>query len=247
MRIIDHCATHAVEFRLVPDFYELSLDRVDVAYLHGVPLIGLREPSLSGVNRLLKRATDLAFASLVLAVLSPLLMLVAIAIKLDSPGPVLFRQLRVGRGGRQFWFYKFRSMRADAEAEYWRLQEQNEASGPIFKMKNDPRVTRVGRFIRRTSIDELPQLLNVLQGTMSAVGPRPPLPREVEQYEEWHLRRLSGSPGMTGLWQVSGRSELTFDEMVLLDIWYIENWSLALDLKIALRTIPAVLFEKGAY
>lgn len=247
MRIIDHCARHDVEFRLVPDFYELSLDRVDVAYLHGIPLIGLREPSLSGINRVLKRAADVAFASLVLAALSPLLLLVAIAIKLDSPGPVLFKQIRVGRGGRHFWFYKFRSMRADAEAEFWRLVEQNEASGPIFKMKQDPRVTRVGRFIRRTSIDELPQILNVLRGDMSAVGPRPPIPREVEQYEDWHLRRLSVSPGITGLWQVSGRSELTFDEMVLLDVWYIENWSLALDLKIAFRTIPAVLFVRGAY
>lgn len=247
IRIIEYCARQGVNFRLVPDFYELSLDRVDVAYLHGVPLIGLREPSLSGLNRVLKRASDVVFAAAALTLLSPLLLAVAAAIKLDSPGPVLFKQLRVGRGGRQFWFYKFRSMRADAEEEFWRLMELNEASGPIFKMRRDPRVTKVGRIIRRASIDELPQLINVLQGDMSVVGPRPPIPREVERYEDWHLRRLSVSPGITGLWQVSGRSELSFDEMVLLDLWYIENWSLGLDLKILLRTIPAVLLEHGAY
>ncbi|MHB1134958.1 MAG: sugar transferase [Chloroflexota bacterium] len=246
-RILHHCARHGVAFRLVPDFHDLTLDRVEVAYLHGLPLIGPREPALSGLNRLLKRGIDLAIVAAALTVLSPLLLLVALAIKIDSPGPVLFKQLRVGRGGRQFWFYKFRSMRADAEEAFWQLVEQNEVSGPIFKIRNDPRITRVGRFIRRASIDELPQFLNVLQGDMSLVGPRPPLPHEVERYEDWHRRRLAASPGITGLWQVSGRSELSFDEMVLLDQWYIENWTLGLDLMIILRTIPAVLLERGAY
>lgn len=247
MRIINLCGANGVEFRLVPDFYGLSLDRVDMHYLHGIPLIGLREPSLRGWNWALKRAMDVSIAAVALVLFAPLMALVALAIKLDSPGPVLFRQLRVGRGGRRFWFYKFRSMRADAEQEFWQLVERNEAKGPIFKMRKDPRVTRVGAIIRRTSIDELPQLFNVLAGDMSLVGPRPPLPHEVEQYEEWHLRRLEVAPGITGLWQVSGRSELTFDEMVLLDLWYIENWYLGLDLKIILRTIPAVLFERGAF
>ncbi|MHB1004888.1 MAG: undecaprenyl-phosphate glucose phosphotransferase [Chloroflexota bacterium] len=247
MHVIKHCATHDVEFRVAPDFYELSLDRVDVDYLHGIPLIAVREPTMSGWNRLVKRTTDVAIATLALLVLSPVMLLAAAAIKVDSPGPVLFRQLRTGRGGREFWFYKFRSMRADAEEVFWDLVEQNEATGPIFKIKNDPRVTRVGRFIRRTSIDELPQLLNVLKGDMSLVGPRPPIPHEVERYEPWHRRRLDVPPGITGLWQVSGRSLLTFDEMVLLDLWYIENWSLWLDLKIILRTVPAVLFVRGAF
>ncbi len=245
--VIRLCAAHDVEFRIVPDFYELGMDRVGMDFLHGVPLIGLREPTLSGWKRLCKRAVDVVVAAVALLLLSPLLLIVALAIKLDSPGPVLFRQLRVGRGGRQFWFYKFRSMRADAEQAFWELVEQNEVKGPIFKIRNDPRITRVGRFIRRTSIDELPQLFNVLQGDMSLVGPRPPIPHEVERYEDWHRRRLEVSPGITGLWQVSGRSLLTFDEMVLLDLWYIENWSLGLDLKIILRTIPAVLLERGAY
>jgi exopolysaccharide biosynthesis polyprenyl glycosylphosphotransferase len=247
LEVIKLCSAHDVEFRIVPDFYELSLDRVDMDYIHGIPLIGLREPTLSGWKRFSKRATDVIVASVALVLLSPLLLVVAIAIKLDSPGPVLFRQLRVGRGGKQFWFYKFRSMRADAEEAFWQLVEQNEVKGPIFKIRNDPRITRVGRFIRRTSIDELPQLINVLQGDMSLVGPRPPIPHEVERYEDWHRRRLDVSPGITGLWQVSGRSLLTFDEMVLLDLWYIENWSLGLDLQIILRTIPAVLLERGAY
>ncbi len=247
VRIIRHCASHNVQFRLVPDFYELSLDRVGVDYLHGIPLIGLREPSLSGWKRLTKRAVDVAVALVALALLSPVMLVVALAIKVDSPGPVVFRQQRVGRGGRQFSFYKFRSMRADAEDAFWRLVEMNEVKGPIFKIRQDPRTTRVGRVIRRTSIDELPQLFNVLKGDMSLVGPRPPIPHEVERYEDWHRKRLQVSPGITGLWQVSGRSQLTFDEMVLLDLWYIDNWSLMLDLQIIARTIPAVLLERGAY
>lgn len=160
---------------------------------------------------------------------------------------MLFRQVRLGRNRQPFVINKFRSMRATAEAEQARLAALNEVDGPIFKIRQDPRLTRVGWFLRRFSLDELPQFFNVLSGDMSLVGPRPPIPHEVGQYEDWHLQRLEVSPGLTGLWQVSGRSELTFDEMVLLDIWYIENWSLGLDFKILLRTIPAVLFGNGAY
>ncbi len=160
---------------------------------------------------------------------------------------MLFRQERVGRGGTRFYLLKFRSMRQDADRIVQELLAYNEATGPLFKMRNDPRLTRVGRVLRRWSLDEWPQLWNVLKGEMSLVGPRPPLPREVEQYEPWHYRRLEVSPGITGLWQVSGRSELSFDEMVMLDLYYIENWSLGLDLRILLRTIPAVFRGRGAY
>jgi lipopolysaccharide/colanic/teichoic acid biosynthesis glycosyltransferase len=170
-----------------------------------------------------------------------------LAIKLDSPGPTLFRQQRAGRCGKPFTLYKFRSMHDDAEANQARLRDLNEASGPIFKIRDDPRVTRVGRFIRRTSLDELPQLINVLINDMSLVGPRPALFSEVAQYQDWQLKRLELQPGMTGLWQVSGRSDLSFDEMVMLDIYYGENWSLETDLGILIRTVPQVLFGDGAY
>jgi len=177
----------------------------------------------------------------------PLMALIALAIRLDSPGPVIFSQTRVGAGGKLFEIYKFRSMREGAEEELEQLRELNEADGPIFKIRDDPRLTRMGRFLRCTSLDELPQLWNLLRGEISLVGPRPPTPGEVEGYQEWHKKRLEGRPGITGLWQVSGRSLLSFDEMVLLDIYYIENWSLWLDFKILMRTIPKVLSGEGAY
>ena len=173
--------------------------------------------------------------------------LIALAIKLDSKGPVLFAQIRVGKDEQLFSCYKFRSMRMGAEQELDNLLDKNEVDGPIFKIKDDPRVTKVGRFLRRTSLDELPQLFDVLLGHMSLVGPRPAIPSEVQRYQPWHKRRLEVSPGITGLWQVSGRSELTFDEQVLLDIYYIENWSPMLDIQILLRTIPKVLLREGAY
>jgi lipopolysaccharide/colanic/teichoic acid biosynthesis glycosyltransferase len=185
---------------------------------------------------------DLANLGLIVLVL-----IVAILIRVDSPGPIIFSQKRMGRGGRAFCQYKFRSMRVGAEEERTRLRKLNEATGPIFKIRNDPRLTRLGRFIRRTSLDELPQLFNVLRGEMSLVGPRAPLPTEVEQYQNWHRRRLEVPQGMTGLSQVSGRSELTFDEQVMLDIYYIENWTPWLDLWIILKTIPTVLLARGAY
>jgi exopolysaccharide biosynthesis polyprenyl glycosylphosphotransferase len=249
LAIMDLCRHDGVRFRIVPDFYELSLDVVHVEDVGGIPLIGLRTPRLSRWDRGLKRALDIALGSIFLALSAPLWPLIALAVRLESPGPIIFRQVRVGRGGAHFVAYKFRSMVADAEADYWKakLAALNESNGPTFKMRDDPRLTRVGRIIRRLSLDELPQLVNVLRGEMSLVGPRPPVPREVEQYNDWHRRRLEVAPGVTGLWQVSGRSALTFDEMVLLDLWYIEHWSLLLDLKILLRTIPAVLLARGAY
>jgi exopolysaccharide biosynthesis polyprenyl glycosylphosphotransferase len=245
--IMRQCEREQVRARIVPDLFQLALSRVDIEDLGGIPIIGVKEISITGWNLAFKRASDIVLSLAVLIFLSPLLLLISVAIKLDSPGPALFKQVRVGKGGRRFICYKFRSMRQGAEEERPQLADLDEVVGPIFKIRHDPRCTRVGRFLRRTSLDELPQLYNVLRGEMSLVGPRPPIPLEVEQYQEWHRKRLEVSPGMTGLWQVSGRSQLTFDEMCLLDIYYLENWSPLLDLKIALKTIPAVLAGRGAY
>jgi len=247
MGIVRECHRKHVRARVVPDLFQISLSHVDVESLGGVPLVGVREVSIGRGALLLKRTIDVIGALMGLILGAPLIGLIALAIWLDSPGPIIFRQTRVGRGGRLFQMYKFRSMHEGAEEEQALLAAFNEANGPIFKIRNDPRLTRVGRFLRRTSLDELPQLINVLRGEMSLVGPRPPLPSEVEQYKEWHKRRLEAPPGMTGLWQVSGRSRLSFDEMVLLDIYYIENWSLWMDFKILARTVPKVLFGEGAY
>ncbi|MBI5878796.1 MAG: sugar transferase [Chloroflexi bacterium] len=247
LNVLDEAERRHIRVKVVPDLYELTLNRVAVDDINGIPLIGVREPTISGWNYALKRAIDILLSLVVLAILSPIFAAIALAIKLDSTGPVLFAQPRVGRAGRIFTCFKFRSMRLGADDELDKLMEQNEATGQLFKIKNDPRRTRVGSFIRRTSLDEFPQIINVLRGEMSWVGPRPPLPREVAQYEEWHKRRLEVAPGITGLWQVSGRSQLSFDEMVMLDLYYIENWSLALDLVIILRTVPSVLLAQGAY
>jgi exopolysaccharide biosynthesis polyprenyl glycosylphosphotransferase len=194
-----------------------------------------------------KRIFDVALAGLGLVALAPVLVAIAIAIKLDSPGPAFYGQLRVGKDGRPFRMRKFRSMRQDADGLMAGLLEKNEVTGPMFKIRRDPRITRVGRFLRRYSLDELPQLFNVVLGDMSLVGPRPPTATEVAKYEDWEVGRLRAVPGITGLWQVSGRSEVPFHDMVRLDLHYIRNWSFGLDVEILLRTIPAVLTTKGAY
>ena len=194
-----------------------------------------------------KRLLDIVGASAGLLVASPILLLAAVAIRLDSPGPVFHRAVRVGRGGRKFQFLKLRSMRVGAEELRGLLLHLNQAQGPAFKLHDDPRVTRVGRILRKTSLDELPQLWHVLRGDMSLVGPRPPFPEEVERYEPWMLRRLSVRPGLTCLWQVSGRSDLPFDEWMRLDLEYVDRYSFPLDVSILLRTIPAVLSARGAY
>ena len=245
--IVTVCRAAGIEFRVVPDLFELSFDRVNVANLSGIPLIGLKELSLKGGNLLLKRAIDLALIILAAPVLLLLAGVIALAVKCDSPGPAIFKQRRVGRGGRPFTAYKFRTMVLDAEARKAELSELNEADGPVFKMRDDPRMTRIGRFLRRASLDEIPQFWNVLRDEMSLVGPRPQLPEEVALYENWHRRRLEVKPGLTGLWQVLGRSDTSFDEMVRLDIYYAENWSPGMDLRIMIETIPAVLSGKGAY
>jgi exopolysaccharide biosynthesis polyprenyl glycosylphosphotransferase len=248
--IRDHCQRDGLAFKLVPDLFELSLNRVEPDAINGIPLLSIKPTTaIQGWNRLLKRTLDVIGAGYCLLALAPIWGIIALCVRLDSPGPILFRQERVGRAGAKFVCLKFRSMREDADssAVVQKILAQNEASGPIFKIKNDPRMTRVGRFLRRWSLDEIPQFWNVIRGDMSLVGPRPPLPREVAQYEPWQLRRLEAAPGLTGLWQVSGRSELSFDEMVMLDLYYVENWSLGLDLRILVRTIPAVCRGGGAY
>lgn len=247
LAIMSQCERLRVGVKIVPDLFQISLSQVDIDDLGGIPLIGTKSVSIKGWNLALKRALDVLLSSLLLVLLSPLMLLIAVLIKLDSPGPVIFKQTRIGRGGRPFTVYKFRSMHQGAELERDAVANLNEATGPLFKIRDDPRRTLLGKFLRRSSLDELPQLYNVLKGEMSLVGPRPALPCEVEQYQEWHKKRLETWPGMTGLWQVSGRSNLSFDEMVLLDIYYVENWSLWLDLKIALRTIPTILLGTGAY
>ena len=247
LSLIAQCERARVRARLVPDIFQLTLSRVDVDVLGGIPLIGVKPVTMRGGSLAIKRAMDLILGGLLCLLALPLMGLIALAIRLDSPGPVLFKQTRVGKGGKEFQCCKFRSMRQGAEEEQERLRSLNEATGPLFKIKDDPRMTRVGRFLRRTSLDELPQLYNVLRGDMSLVGPRPAPPGEVAQYQEWHRQRLQAPQGITGLWQVSGRSDLTFDEGCLLDIFYIENYSVALDLRILLRTAPKVLFGQGAY
>lgn len=194
-----------------------------------------------------KRALDLGLGVVALVLAAPVLAVAALAIKVDSPGPVFHRAIRVGRGGRKFTFLKLRSMQVGAEELRGLLQHLNQAQGPAFKLQNDPRVTRVGRWLRKLSLDELPQLVHVLQGHMSLVGPRPPFPEEVERYEPWMLRRLSVTPGLTCLWQIRGRSDLGFDEWMRLDLEYVDHQSFLLDLKILVLTVPAVLSARGAY
>ena len=248
MRIVNHCRRDGVQFRVVPDLYEVSLGRLDIDTVNGIPLMGMKDHAIVGMNFLMKRIIDVALSLAVLVLLSWFFIPLAFLIWLeDRGGSPLYGQTRVGRGGQSFKVWKFRSMRPDADQRLTELLEYNEAEGPIFKMRDDPRRTRIGACIRRWSIDELPQFWNVLRGEMSLVGPRPATPREVAQYEDWQLHRLETLPGITGLWQVSGRSELGFSEQVLMDIMYIENWSLGLDLRIMLRTLPAVLSGKGAF
>lgn len=225
-----------------------SRGKVEIATLDGfdAPLLGLRRAPSSEVGLAAKRIMDLLGSGLVILMTSPIMIGVAIAIKVGSPGPVLFRQTRAGRNGRKFTMLKFRSMVIDAEKKKAELMHLNEMSGPVFKITKDPRVTPIGAFIRKTSIDELPQLFNIFAGDMSLVGPRPPLPSEVDQYKPWQRRRLSVKPGLTGLWQVSGRNNIDFEEWMRLDLRYIDDWSLWLDAKILMRTVPAVIFKTGA-
>lgn len=215
--------------------------------IEGLPLMSVEMPRYSGLKYSLKRLFDVVVSCGMLLLLSPVLLLIALAVRIDSPGPIFFRQTRVGVNGSLFKMTKFRSMTVDAEARLATLEARNEASGLLFKLKDDPRITRVGAFLRRYSLDELPQLFEVLFGSMSLVGPRPSLPREVEGYETHVHRRLNVKPGITGPWQVSGRSNLTWEESIRKDLYYVENWSLSGDLVILFKTVRAVLASDGAY
>jgi exopolysaccharide biosynthesis polyprenyl glycosylphosphotransferase len=245
--IISQCEREQVAVRIVPDMFQMTLSHLDTEDLGGIPMIGVREISIGRSQLLVKRVADIVVSLAGLILLFPFFLLLAAIIRIESRGPVVFRQIRVGKDEHLFACYKFRSMREGADEEKEQLLDRNEVDGPTFKIRGDPRVTGVGRFLRRTSLDELPQLFNVFLGHMSLVGPRPAIPSEVQRYQPWHKKRMEVAPGMTGLWQVSGRSELTFDEMVLLDLYYIENWSPLLDLQILLRTIPQFFLGEGAY
>ena len=240
------CEEAGVSTRIVLDFFPHKISRMQLDDMDGFPTLAFHATQTSEVELLLKRVFDLVVAVLAVLVGAPVFAAVAVAVKLSSPGPVLFVQRRVGLQGRAFNVFKFRSMVVDAEARQQALLDANEMSGPVFKIKEDPRVTRVGRFLRRTSLDEIPQFFNVLLGDMSVVGPRPSLPSELERYERWQRRRLSMKPGITCIWQVSGRNDVDFATWMRQDLQYIDNWSLWLDLKIFLQTIPAVLFARGA-
>lgn len=232
---------------MAPALTDVSGPRIHIQPVAGLPLVHVTTPKLEGLQAIAKRGFDIIAAGILLALLAIPMAAVAILIKLDSQGPVFFLQSRVGKAGQTFNMLKFRSMRTDAERQLEQLSELSEGNGVLFKMKDDPRVTRVGKWIRRYSIDELPQLLNVLFGHMSLVGPRPPLQREVAVYEQHEHRRLMVKPGITGLWQVSGRSDLSWEESIRLDLYYVENWSPAQDLMILFRTLRAVLARDGAY
>jgi exopolysaccharide biosynthesis polyprenyl glycosylphosphotransferase len=236
-----------IPLRVVPGALALMRSRPAVSQSLGLPLLEVRYPQLDNSQRALKRALDVTVSLGGLLLLSPLFLAVAVAIRLGSPGPILFRQKRAGADGRVFVCYMFRSMYEGAERHQAELEPLNEADGPVFKIRDDPRVTPVGRLLRRWSVDELPQLANVLKGEMSLVGPRPLPVRDFHRMEEAHKRRLEAVPGMTGYWQISGRSNLSFEEMVRLDLYYIENWSLSFDVKIILRTLGAVVRREGAY
>ncbi|MBN1934887.1 MAG: sugar transferase [Anaerolineae bacterium] len=247
LRIMRQCEGQKTQVYIVPDLLQTAIRHVDVEYLGEVPVVGVRQSALGQGALFFKRALDLILIVIGLMLGWPVLLLIALLIRIDSPGPAIFAQTRIGKNGVPFTIYKFRTMRQGADSEKAQLMDQNEGEERLFKIKDDPRVTRMGRFLRKTSLDELAQFWNVLRGEMSIVGPRPQVPSEVELYLEWHRPRLDVLPGITGMWQVSGRSELGFDEMALLDIWYVENWTLWLDIKIILKTAAVALAAKGAY
>jgi exopolysaccharide biosynthesis polyprenyl glycosylphosphotransferase len=256
---ISRCTRTGLPIRLVSDMFQVLMPEEPKERVEGVPKAGLGEPALKGAGLVAKRFVDFAVAMSVILIFAPLFLLIAGLVKVFSPGPILFRQIRAGKDGRPFAFYKFRTMRHDTDdslhREYatsfiggkeLRLRDEK-TDKKIYKMPDDPRVTSIGKILRKTSLDELPQIFNVLKGDMSVVGPRPPIAYELTIYKEWHKRRLRARPGITGLWQVSGRSSVPFHDMVLLDLYYINRWSLLLDFEIIFKTIPVIVSGKGAY
>jgi exopolysaccharide biosynthesis polyprenyl glycosylphosphotransferase len=247
VELVDLCHQRGVTVQVAPSTMEILIDRAEFSPGHTVPLFTLRPPVFEGVDYALKRTFDLILSVIGLVVLSPVLLAIAVAIKLSSRGPVIYSSVRPGMASKPFFCFKFRTMREHAEQIQDELEPFNELSGALFKIRDDPRMTRVGRFLRRFSLDELPQLVNVVRGEMSLVGPRPLPMRDFDRLEEWHKKRYLVLPGITGLWQVSGRADLDFDDLVRLDFLYLERWSIMLDLSILLKTIPAVLSRRGAF
>jgi exopolysaccharide biosynthesis polyprenyl glycosylphosphotransferase len=236
-----------VTVRIVPELFDLSISAIEMHHIGSIPLLQYHTKGIHGTDLILKRALDLCVSGLALLLCCPIFLILSALIKLDSPGPIWYISKRCGKKGRLFNFYKFRSMISNADTLLSSLKEKNEKKGPIFKIAEDPRVTKLGRIMRRLSLDELPQLWNVFKGDMSLVGPRPPTPEEVQQYKDWQLKRLQIKPGITCLWQIRGRSNLSFYKWVKLDLWYINNWTFGLDLKILWLTIPVVIKGRGAY
>ncbi len=244
--VLDQARIHGVDLRVVPDMYDGLAWNSPIEYIGQFPTIPLHRGHVPEIGLLFKRSLDIVFSILAMIVFSPLILAVAIAVKLDSHGPILYTSERIGKKGRVFKCFKFRTMVRDAEKRRAEMMHMNERDGVLFKISNDPRITKLGRFLRKYSLDELPQFLNVLRGDMSIVGPRPPLASEVQEYKLSHLRRLDVLPGVTGLWQVQGRQDPSFDSYISLDVTYIENWSLWLDLKIIARTVGVVLSGTGS-
>src|SRR5918994_1052494 len=247
VELVDQCHRRGVTVRIAPSTMEILVHRAEFVTGASVPLFELRPPVFDGFDYVVKRSFDFVGALVLLLVLSPVLIGIALAVFVTSRGPILYRSIRPGIGGEPFACFKFRTMRSDADQLQADLESLNEASGALFKIRRDPRMTPVGRLLRRYSLDELPQLFNVVLGQMSLVGPRPLPQRDFDQLEEWHKKRYLVLPGLTGLWQVSGRSELDFDDLVRLDFLYLERWSVGLDLTILLKTIPAVISRRGAF
>jgi exopolysaccharide biosynthesis polyprenyl glycosylphosphotransferase len=245
--LIAELQKYPVRVKVVPDFFDLAFPRAHVGVFAGIPMIGLREPAIDDFQRFVKRLFDLVTTTALLLLIWPLLLLIAALIKLDSPGPIIFKQQRVGENGRTFWMYKFRSMVVGAEELWHEVTRLNEDGEIIHKVRDDPRVTRIGRWLRRTSFDELPQLFNVLKGDMSLVGPRPEMPWLVERYEPWQRKRFAVPQGLTSWWAISGRSDKPLHLHIEDDLYYIQNYSLLLDLQILWKTIGLVLKGKGAF
>ncbi len=247
VELVDLCHQRGVGVHVAPSTMEILFDRAEFVPGQSVPLFTLRPPVFEGIDYALKRTFDLVLSIVGLLLLTPLLLAIAAAVKLSSRGPVLYRSVRPGMAGQPFYCFKFRTMREHADRIQLELEPLNEQSGALFKIRDDPRLTPIGQFLRRFSLDELPQLVNVVRGEMSLVGPRPLPMRDFERLEEWHKKRYLVLPGITGLWQVSGRSDLDFDDLVRLDFLYLEQWSVMLDLSILLKTAPAVLSRRGAF
>lgn len=243
--LIYSCQEVGVDFILNSEIFSMIANKAHLAYFGELPAMALKNTPSDRIALKIKHITDFLMAFFGLLLLSPVLLVVAVLIKVTSPGPVIFKQKRVGLRGREFSMYKFRTMVKNAEALKAKLEDQNEMDGPVFKIKNDPRLTPIGAFLRKTSIDEIPQFFNVLKGEMSIVGPRPPVPDEVKKYERWQIRRLSMRPGITCIWQVSGRNQIGFDDWMKMDLLYIDNWSLKLDLVLLFKTIRTIFERSG--